>query len=119
MLLTFEDYKLLGGQLDRIAFNRYSLRAEQIIRGVATTVEENDTFKHCMFDLIDYLSASSVNGEVKDVTHVSNDGYSVTYSDNSKEKKSAILQIIYDYLLDGDYLYKGVNDDDNIEYYGI
>lgn len=119
MLLTFEEYKLLGGQLDRIAFSRYSLRAEQIIRAVATTVEKNDIFKQCMFELIEYLSASTVNGEVKDVSHVSNDGYSVTYSDKSNTSKSAIMQIIYDYLAAGDYLYKGVNDDDNIEYYSI
>lgn len=115
MLLTYEDYKELGGSLERVAFDRFSFRAEQVIKQYAQKTEYNEIFNRCMFELIYYLSNSSVDGAIKDISSVSNDGYSVSYTTDtgSSDGNKTLRDIVYAYLLENDYLYRGTGYENN------
>ena len=106
MLLTFEEYKTMGGSLSETDFNRLSYRAEQTLNSYTfgrIKVPDNRV-RRCMFDLIDCESEKEQNAGVKSV---SNDGYSVTYS--TQEATEAEYDIIYRYFASTDILYQGVD----------
>lgn len=105
MLLTFEEYKTMGGTLAETDFNRLSYRAEQTLNSYTfgrIKVPDNRV-RWCMFDLISCGSSQSAG-----VKSVSNDGYSVTYQ-SAKEATEAEYDIIYRYFASTDILYQGVD----------
>lgn len=111
--LTFDDYISMGGTLTDIEFNRFEFRAERLIDNNTQGRLKNidtipETVNKCMFELVTYLSNTAKNGDNSVVSSFSNDGYSVTYSEQkTAEQKS--YDIIYDYLADTDLMYCGVD----------
>lgn len=110
--LTFDDYISMGGALAETEFNRFEFRAERIIdNNTQGRLKNVDTIPEvvgkCMYELTTYLSNTAKNGDNSAVSSFSNDGYSVTYSEQ-KTAAQQIYDIIYDYLADTDLLYCGV-----------
>ena len=107
--LTYNEYKVLGGQLDQTPFNllEYDVRKEidkQTLGRLVNLEEQREEVKMCVWELIN-LQISINNG-------VDISGNVINYT--SKEIKKAKSDIIMRYLLncrleDGTpYLYRGV-----------
>lgn len=108
MYLDYGEYKVFGGNLSNADFIRFAFRAKKEIDNATfkRITEVTDDIKHCMFELIEYISANMQNGTVSGVTSVSNDGYSVTYA-GGKNGDDNIYDIISTYL-PAELLYRGV-----------
>lgn len=123
MYLDFETYQSWGGTLPAGSFDRFCYRAGKIIdaathdriAGVDLDAAENAELKtalqRCTFELVAYIGANENSGAVQAVSHVSNDGYSVTYAgdESAKTAEAVIGGILRDYLVETDLLYAGVD----------
>ena len=122
--LTYQEYTSLGGTLDQTPFNLYEFEARKIVdkytfgRLIDLDTQLQET-KTCVFNLINSIEQyGNVNGKSKNVASESIDGYSVTYSNGSKEfieaESEEYKRIVNTYLVnckleDGTrYLYRGV-----------
>lgn len=115
--LTFEKYKQMGGKgiVKKIDFNRLEFRARNEIKRatfgrVETLSEVPESVQRCMFELILFLTKTTKDGNISNVTGFGHDGYSVSYSDK-KSAEEQIYDIIRTYLEDdeNDLLYCGVD----------
>lgn len=104
--LTYDDYKSIGGVLDSIAFNRFSVRAFSIIKQetngridkMSAVPEE---VKHLCRDLVEYLSNNSTTDRTISSESQSQGGASesVSYADKgTNDIVTEIWNLIYDYL---------------------
>lgn len=93
--LTFTEYQEFGGKLSYDIFDRLEYRAEKIIEAkINCAIRIDEDLKKCTFELIsclnEILSTSSSSGSVK---KISNDGYSISYSNNSEDNFTNIYGI--------------------------
>lgn len=113
MYLGYEKYKEYGGNLSNTDFDRFLFRAEKEIDIVThehckTLKEIPEELNRCTFELIAYMSNNAKNGFVSAVSSFSNDGYSVSYTDQ-KTAAQQIYDIIYTYLANTGLMYCGVD----------
>lgn len=84
--LSYQEYTDLGGTLDESLFTRLEFRAEKIIKSrINCYIEIDKDVKMCVFELINCLQ--SINGSINEssqISSISNDGYSISYSNNNK-----------------------------------
>jgi len=100
MLLTYDEYKELGGGLDSTAFMLYGYEAEKRIEAqtYGRIKEATEPVKRCIVRLTDIMSQADIKSDK--VTSWSNDGVSQsikTVSANEYEQK--ISSIIHDFLI--------------------
>lgn len=124
MYLEFRDYVQFGGidvNKDRVSytndyktFSRLSRAAEKYIDMYTLSRLKDVPYdeipqevKHCVFELIQYMSENFSGGSVREKTSESNDGYSVSYE--SKTSNQVIYDIIYSCLCNTDLLYRGTD----------
>lgn len=112
MYLSYEEYSAFGGKIIADEFDRLSFKAGCEINNATLgrckeLAEIPEEVKRCEFDLIEYFSKNTHNGITANVASFSNDGYSVSFSEE-KTVRSQIKEIIYSYLADTDLLYCGV-----------
>ncbi len=113
MYLAYEEYKMFGGELTSIEFDRFAFMAEREIDN--TTLNRckelthlPESIKRCTFELIEYLAKNNNNGATMPISSFSNDGYSATYVEPKTAEKQ-IYSIIETYLSsEGNLLYCGV-----------
>lgn len=126
--LTYEEYKSLGGNLDKTPFNLLEFEARKIIDGntqnrLINVSEIPQEVKLCIFKLINSILKFSDEGNSQNSNIASEniDGYSVTYNNVSldqienvvKSKNIELNDIVYNYLLgvvvnNAHLLYRGV-----------
>lgn len=122
--LTYNEYKILGGQLEEKPFNVLEYKAQKIVDKytfgrLKNLKEQVQEVKMCIYDLINSLkSTSSIVNNNSNVASENIDGYSVSYlSNNQEEADKEYKSLIIDYLSsckleDGTpYLYSGVDYD--------
>ena len=122
--LTYNDYKILGGQLEEKPFNVLEYKAQKIVDKytfgrLKNLKEQVQEVKMCIYDLINSLkSTSSIVNNNSNVASENIDGYSVSYLNNNQEEADKEYKsLIIDYLSsckleDGTpYLYSGVDYD--------
>lgn len=124
MYLTFGDYINFGDydiDKDRVnssndfeTFSRLSRIAEKYIDMYTLSRLKDVPYdeipqevKHCMFELIRYISENYADGSVREKKSESNDGYSVSYE--GKTAQQVISEIIYTNLFNTDLLYRGTD----------
>lgn len=111
MYITYSEYNEMGGLLSESEFNRFYYRAKKELDNATfnrlTGLTADDNTKRCMFELITYISENCNNGAVNSVKSISNDGYSVSYSDKT-EAKTDIRNIIETYFIETDMMYSGL-----------
>lgn len=122
--LTYNEYKILGGQLEEKPFNVLEYKAQKIVDKytfgrLKNLKEQVQEVKMCIYDLINSLkSTSSIVNNNSNVASENIDGYSVSYLNNNQEEADKEYKsLIIDYLSsckleDGTpYLYSGVEYD--------
>lgn len=99
---------------DFVTFSRLSRIAEKYIdmytlsRLKSVPYDEiPQEVKYCIFELIQYIGENFSDGNVREKTSESNDGYSVSYENRTSEQ--AISDIIYTNLCNTDLLYRGTD----------
>ncbi len=111
--LTYNEYKVLGGNLDITPFNLLEYEARRKIDertfGRLKGIENIPTeVKMCVYALINTLNSYSIDStssKNKNITSESTDGYSVSYASGSqvqeiaKSKSLELNDIIRTYLL--------------------
>lgn len=99
MLLTYNEYKELGGGLDNTAFNIYSFEAEARVKAETHgRINESEAVKRCIVRVCEIMSQADVSS--KKITSWSNDGVSESIKEVSAEEYEAkIMSIIRSYLL--------------------
>lgn len=109
-LITWEYYNSHFNKLDEAQFNKVKYTAERLvlkrIRKSADELTENEKT-----DVIDCISCI-INQVLSDerysngIQSISNDGYSVSYSESldTKSKIDEILRMWVDYLMVGDFI---------------
>ena len=112
MYLTYDEYKVYGGNLDNADFDRFNFRAECEINNATfdrckSLTEIPEEVKRCQYELVLYLSKNTQNGSVSAISSFSNDGYSVSYVDK-KTAQEQIFELIYTYLAGTGLMYCGV-----------
>ena len=113
MYLTYNEYKAFGGELDNTEFNRFAFRAECEIDNATLSKCKSLTVvpecvKRCVFELVAFLNKNAKDGTITTMTGFSNDGYSVSYTEQ-KSVQEQISETIYTYLAeDSNLLYCGV-----------
>ena len=113
MYLTYSEYEKYGGMLNEADFGRFAFRAEREIDNATfdrckSLSQIPKELKQCTYDLIEYISKSTHNGAVLNVSSVSNDGYSLSFTEPKSAAKQ-IYDIIYAYLSNTGYMYCGVD----------
>lgn len=123
--LTYLDYKVLGGELPEMPFNKLEFKARKEInkatlnRLVKLTNQKQEV-KLCMYELINTLfHEEKIKNETKGIASESYPGYSVNYSNTNEssikteqvEHRNIITTYLSNcYLDDGTaYLYPGVD----------
>lgn len=112
MYLTYDEYKVWGGNLDDSTFSRIEYKAEKIMDSYTFNRLQNDTeysenVKRCMFELVELIHN---NGD-KVVTSVSVDGYSESYKEFNQVEYGVIIK---------DYLFGEMNQQgENLLYCGV
>lgn len=108
--ITYNDYRSMGGTLDKTPFNILEFKARKKIdertQGRLIGIEENlipQEVKMCVFELMKVLqSYESYNSQNKAISSESTDGYSVTYGGINTNAKTVeneeIEDIIFTYL---------------------
>lgn len=125
--LTYEEYRGLGGNLDRMPFNLLEFEARRKIdertQGrLKNVVEIPQEVKICMFALINSISSysSCVNSNNKNIASENIDGYSVSYvtggtiqevvSSKNVELNDIITTYLFGVIVNNEHiLYIGVN----------
>lgn len=100
MYLTYEEYQLYGGRLDKAAFNVFAFEACKRLDAEThgRIAEATETIKRCASRLTDLLQQSSI-GDAR-VNSWSNDGVSESLKDVSPaDYESQICRVIHDYLI--------------------
>lgn len=120
MYLSYEEYKALGGTLEETEFSRFAFRAESELNRltfdrISDILPIPECVKRCLFELITYISKNSKNGNCAAASSVSNDGYSIVYS-NPQSAEKEIYSIVHTYLANTGLMYCGT---DNIEGYNF
>ena len=107
--LTYNEYKVLGGQLDQTPFNllEYDVRKEidkQTLGRLVNLEKQREEVKMCVWELIN-LQQSINNG-----VDISGNVINYTNKEIVKAKKDTIVRYLFDCKLeDGTpYLYRGV-----------
>lgn len=113
MYLTYEEYKLLGGNADEAAFFRLEFLAESKINertnnrikdidnAEMTSIADTTPLKMCMFELIEFYKKQDITSTGKQIISESNNGVSVAYgTSESQEIASQTENIIRSYLFD-------------------
>ena len=106
--LTYQEYQLLGGTLDKMPFNllEYNARKkidERTFGRLVDVGQEYQEVKLCVYNMITTLNSySSYNTQNKAISSESTDGYSISYGTPQKSiteaKKSELEDIINSYL---------------------
>ena len=118
MILSFDEYKELGGIGNHTTFNAYSYEAEAKINtethGRIKNCVANESIKRCIVRVTDILAKHDITKD--NVSSWSNDGVSESYtSHTSEEVAQTVKSIIKTYLaneVDSDgvpLLYLGVS----------
>ena len=120
MYLTYTEYTNTGGTLSGTDFDRFAFRAGSEINNVTfgriqTLPAIPECVKRCEYELILYLSRNAKNGNAAGISNVSNDGYSISYTEQ-KTAQEQINDIIYTYLGNTGLMYCGT---DNIKKYNF
>lgn len=99
MILTYDEYKELGGGLDNTAFEVFGYEAEMKVKAETHgRITESEAVKRCIVRVSQLLKESSISE--KKVTSWSNDGVSETIKDITLEEyNTKIKSIIHDYLI--------------------
>ena len=98
MVLSYEEYRDLGGELSYTAFSVFGFEAEAKIKAVTHgRMTDSEPVKRCIVRICNILSKADV---LKDkVKSWSNDGVSETVADVSLEDyELQVKKIIHDYL---------------------
>lgn len=128
MILSFEDYRKRGGQLEETSFDRFNRKAEYLLRSQAAGLTGKRLDKQadlpqavtdCIFDLVSYLEAETGAGQpsIKSESR-SSDGVTESVSYSVKDEKtirSEMEDIIFEYLNGaglGTLLFRGLRNDD-------
>lgn len=109
MYLTYSEYGSMGGKLDKVAFERYALRAQTLI-GAAThgRIEKEYPVRACAryaaFDVIEAMVRDAENGaDTHEITSMSNDGASISYAvsgdDPTVASRKRYMTIVRGYML--------------------
>lgn len=121
--LTYEEYKSLGGTLDKMPFNILELKARQIInertQNRLKDVEKiPQEVKICVYDLINTMNKYNLsnNSTSSNVSSENIDGYSVTYKSGTELTEEQKKQ--YDDVIETD-LYGVIVDNTPILYLGV
>lgn len=93
MYLTYEEYLGMGGSIDQNAFTRLEAKARSHIDRITfgrlcAESPVRDSVKYCMYDLLGAVQADEANGAMamgREITSMSNDGVSITFSTYNKE----------------------------------
>ena len=98
MILTYDEYKNLGGGLDNAAFNIFAFEAEKkILSKTFGRKNESEAFKRCIVRVSDILSKADITKDK--ITSWSNDGVSESIKDVSlADTENSIKKIIFEYL---------------------
>lgn len=99
MVLSYEEYKHLGGELSDTAFSVFGFEAEAKIK-LAThgRITDSEVVKMCIVRICDILSKADISKDK--VKSWSNDGVSETVADvSADEYEKQILSIIHEYLV--------------------
>lgn len=112
MYISYEDFVSYGGTVEATAFDRFAYRAgceinNKTYNRVAQLDKVPECVKRCEFELIVYLSKKASDGNIANITSISNDGYSISYGEQ-KGSDAEIYDIIYTYLADTGLMYCGV-----------
>lgn len=114
MYLEFDEYQELGGTLDLSSFIRYGFAVEKLIDNATFLRIKNEkpvreAVKMLFRELVDFESkvtiSSSANEKQREISSMSNDGISVSYSSTNDEsmsedqKKEFKRKMIRDYLI--------------------
>lgn len=106
--LTYQEYKALGGTLDKMPFNLLEFNARMKIdeRTFGRLVEKGQEYqevKLCVYNMITTLNSySSYDTQNKAISSESTDGYSISYGTPQKsttEAKNSELEDIIDTYL--------------------
>ena len=113
MYLTYDDYKIDGGNRNNTDFNRLCFRACKEIDNLTQNKCQKlktipDEVKRCVFELVNYFEKNAANGSVSAVSSFGNDGYSVSYVDK-KTAEQQIFDVVYTYLSSTGLMYCGVD----------
>lgn len=98
MVLSYEEYKHLGGELSDTAFSVFGFEAEAKIK-LAThgRITDSEAVKMCIVRICDILSKADISKDK--VKSWSNDGVSETAADISlADYESQVRKIIHEYL---------------------
>ena len=108
--LTYQEYKALGGTLDKMPFNllEYNARMKIDARTFGRLVDKGQEYKEvklCVYNMITTLNSySSYDTQNKAISSESTDGYSISYGTPQKStteaKNSELESIIDTYLTD-------------------
>ncbi len=98
MILTYDEYKNLGGGLDNAAFNIFCYEAEKkVLAETFGRSNNSEAMKRCIVRVTDILSKADVSKDK--VKSWSNDGVSETVADISlTDYESQSRKIIHEYL---------------------
>lgn len=117
MYLSYGDYQSMGGMLEEAAFNRMEAKAERLIdRATHARLQSSysvpNSVAYCTYSLISAIQADeSLGGAAagREVSSMSNDGVSVSFSATGGVRASArYMAIIHDWL-DGEITEDGVH----------
>lgn len=113
MYLNYNEYTAMGGVLDSSAFARLEMKARHKIdyytsNGLKAETPTED-IKMLMFELINLISVNEENGTERpgNIASVSNDGYSVSYSNDNDLFERQVYNLIFTYA--SQYMYRGVD----------
>ena len=100
MILTYDEYKALGGGLDNTAFNIFGYEAEAKIKAETSgRVTEAEAVKRCIARLADILKNADVSEDK--TASWSNDGVSESLREVTAEDfEKKVQSIIREYLSD-------------------
>ena len=98
MVLSYEEYKHLGGELSDTAFSVFGFEAEAKIKTATHgRMTDSEAVKRCIVRICDILSKADVSKDK--VKSWSNDGVSETVTDVSlADYESQVRKIIHEYL---------------------
>ena len=98
MVLSYEEYKKLGGELSNTAFSVFGFEAETKIKAETHgRITDSEAVKRCIVRLAGILEKADVSKDK--VKSWSNDGVSETVADVSlADYESQVRKIIHEYL---------------------
>lgn len=106
MYLDYTEYQTMGGELEPVAFGRFSRKAERFLdlmthNRIRDETPVRECVKQCVFDLIGVFCESEAQSAPAGAVSVSNDGVSIAYgSAEAREKAVATRKkgVLIEYL---------------------